>query len=521
MEEEEYLPATGIQQTSAPQFPFIVQDDTGNIEVTVPAINSEAYQLLKKVVASSVTLKNMAEDDQAVLQAGSVITLPKLSLGAVQAIFSLANSGVLDDAKLIEKSLENFTFTEIAYVAQAANYLDIEKLLKASVNALVKRLQSSNALAELNARQGIFNQINALLPQDLQKMVTNNLISALGLPFSQSESLTELSEIDSVAFSPDGGKIAYGSRRANKATIIVWDLVLKKDFALIQVETRPENVLFSPDGKKLVAGSITRDLSLFDFPSGKQLKAIPVNTRSIAFSPNSLKLALAEAFGPNVIIWDIMQEKQIQTLQGHTASAHSVKFSPDGKMVASGGQDFSVIIWDLATGNKLKTLTGHSHIINSVAFSPDGTKLASGGNDGFIVWDLATGNKLQSNDNEKRLVTSVAFNEHGTKLAVGGQDSITIWDALTGKKLQTLEAKGVQNVVFNSNGKLASAQGVGGIKGSVIIWESDELKLKSLSLKQLIIFLIAKEAGVNALNKEFADEYKKLPAEVKALLEKK
>src|ERR671933_29694 len=58
-------------------------------------------------------------------------------------------------------------------------------------------------------------------------------------------------------------------------------------------------------------------------------------------------------------------------------SVHSVAFSPDGKLLASGGSDGTVKLWDPQSGEELRTLSGHPNIANSVAFSPDGKLLAS------------------------------------------------------------------------------------------------------------------------------------------------
>ena len=69
--------------------------------------------------------------------------------------------------------------------------------------------------------------------------------------------------------------------------------------------------------------------------------------------------------------------------------AGGVTFSPDGRLLASGGWDGTVKLWNVAEKSELATLEGHDDIVLAVNFSPDGKSLASAGYDQIIrLWDV-------------------------------------------------------------------------------------------------------------------------------------
>src|SRR5215831_9485829 len=65
----------------------------------------------------------------------------------------------------------------------------------------------------------------------------------------------------------------------------------------------------------------------------------------------------------------------------HSEHVHAIAFSPDGKLMATGGGDSVIRLWDAASGELRGRLTGHEKNVSAVAFAPDGETLVSGGID--------------------------------------------------------------------------------------------------------------------------------------------
>lgn len=324
--------------------------------------------------------------------------------------------------------------------------------------------------------------------------------------------------VTSVAFSPAKRQVVSGGM---DACVMLWQFgePLKKAgeetprggrptraFRLIGHRGPVHRVTFSPNGSEVASASADRCVRLWQ-PSARgdsvELKGHSGGVRSVDYSPDGSRLMTASD-DKTVKVWSLPSRKFCCALgasradelaeptsgvsrftgaRGGGAAAHAhanwvrcARWSPDGRVAASCGDDKLVKLWDVESRRCARTFFDHEASVQDVVFSYDGTCLVSAGDDKQVnVWDARSYALIQHYSAHQSPVSSLAIDRSGRYLASTSHDStLKLYDLRQGQLLYTLRGHrgAVSCSAFEPNETKSQLFATGGADRVVMIWRA-------------------------------------------------
>ncbi len=317
----------------------------------------------------------------------------------------------------------------------------------------------------------------------------------------------------SVAFAPPAKENEKETRivtASQDGTVLVWSIATQKADPPFQGHAGPVYVArFSPDGKFVASAGYDKrvliwrpqDVKPFDYeiyrtgrePAPAAFEALEGHTEGVSclqFSPNG-KLLASGGNDNTVCVWDVEKRKLLKTLRGHAGRVRSVAFAPQlpdvEAQLLSGSHDQSAKVWSLKDYEEFQVFgapvfSGHQDAILGATFSPDNKSLVSASRDRTArLWNLSSGASSGLQQGHEYLATAAAFFKSGKKFFTAAADDTTrIWDVETGMNIVTLHETGCSGAATLSDDEtqiLTGGRDPAGDNYAAKLWDAESGKL--------------------------------------------
>jgi WD domain, G-beta repeat len=239
--------------------------------------------------------------------------------------------------------------------------------------------------------------------------------------------------IHTLAIHPIRTDLLYSSGR--DGMIKLWQLDRAIELQSIDTQQSTVNQLaISTDGQLLITAGSDRTIKIWDTDTHTQLNSFRQHrlaVNGVAFNPisaHAVKFASVSS-DRQVMLWAFDRAVPLAILTAHTQAVKALAFSPDGKFLATGGDDGSILIWHVDLGQLAYTLSGHHWPITMLLFQPDSNILISSSWDGNLkFWRLDLWHEIDCLTVDRSEVLSLGISPDGRYLITGSRHpTAKIW----------------------------------------------------------------------------------------------
>jgi WD40 repeat protein/serine/threonine protein kinase len=204
---------------------------------------------------------------------------------------------------------------------------------------------------------------------------------------------------------------------------------------LWQHDHEVQHVAFSPDGRRIATASKDHTARVWDAGTGEAVTGPLRHSHFVfkaAFSPDSRRVVTASQDW-TARVWEASNGHPVTPALAHQGPVIDASFSPDGRWVLTACTDGTARLWDAVTGAPRTGPLKHASWLYSASFSPDGRHVVTASNDHTAqVWDTATGKPTAPPLRHAAAVRSAAFSPDGRQVVTASEDrTARQWDAAT------------------------------------------------------------------------------------------